>query len=558
MRRQPNARLSRRPAPPAAPTAPADTPLHRRYPRPLLIASGLIAAIALSTGVWMQNNAQAQEAGAQPAPDMQATTETATAPAAEAATASGPAPSTPAPAGTVSNIPPAQGQTGPQAMVTAAPHAPPLAGDGPLSADPLVRGAYLARMGDCVACHTAPGGQPFAGGLAMASPLGTIYSSNITPDKDTGIGGYSFEDFDRAVRHGVGKGKGNLYPAMPYPSYARISAQDMQDLYAYFMQKVEPVAVQTPANGITWPLSMRWPLGIWRTLFAPDPAKVQVTNTGSGAAPQADPALRGAYLVEGLGHCGACHTPRSFTMAEKALDQSDPLFLSGSGAPMDGWVAKNLRGDGPDGLGRWSAQDIVDLLRTGRNNHSAVFGGMADVVEHSTQYLNPADLEAIAAYLKGLKPANASASASAGYAPSNATADALWNGDVRAPGAALYVDNCAACHRSDGKGYAQVFPALSGNSAVLSADPHNVIAVILQGHRVPATAARPSTFTMPSLGWRLTDQQVADVASFVRSGWGNQAPGVTAAQVQTVRGSLPATAQEAAPHSAAAAAPAPH
>ena len=155
-------------------------------------------------------------------------------------------------------------------MVTVAAHMPPPAIDGATSKDPLVRGEYLARMGDCVACHTAPKGKPFAGGLPMASPIGTIYSSNITPDKQTGIGSYSFEDFDLAVRHGKAKDKGSLYPAMPFPSYARVSDQDMKDMYAYFMQKVQPVNETPPKNGISWPMSMRWPLSLWRGMFAPN------------------------------------------------------------------------------------------------------------------------------------------------------------------------------------------------------------------------------------------------------------------------------------------------
>lgn len=286
---------------------------------------------------------------------------------------------------------------GPQAMVTAAPHNAPPALQANIGTDPVVRGAYLARAGDCVACHTAPGGKPFAGGLPMPTPLGTVYSTNITPDATTGIGGYSFEDFDQAVRHGYAKGKGRLYPAMPFPSCARISENDMRDLYAYFTQGVQPVQLALPDNGIPWPLSMRWPLGIWSALFASNPAKVQAT--ADQAAPTADPLVRGAYLVDGLGHCGTCHTPRaSLTMQEKGLTGSDPLFLAG-GAVLDGWQAKNLRGDNTDGLGRWSAPDIAALLKTGRNPHTAVFGGMRDVVDHSTQYLSDGDLSAIAAHL---------------------------------------------------------------------------------------------------------------------------------------------------------------
>lgn len=432
-----------------------------------------------------------------------------------------------------SNVTAPLGQVGPQPMVTAEPHRPAPPIEGATSRDPLVRGEYLARMGDCVACHTVKGGKPFAGGAPFASPIGTMYSSNITPDKEHGIGSYSFEDFDQAVRHGVDKKKGSLYPAMPYPSYARVSDQDMKDMYAYFMQKVQPVASDPPKNGITWPLSMRWPMGLWRAMFAPNPAKVQVQ--AAAVAPTADPKVRGAYLVEGLGHCGACHTPRSVTMAEKALTDADPLFLSGSDQPMDGWTAKSLRGDA-SGLASWSAADIVALLKTGRNDHTAVFGGMSEVIEHSTQYVSDSDLQAIAAYLKSLGPGkDGSGNAATAFAANPDTANALWRGDTRQRGSALYLDNCAACHRSDGKGYSQVFPALAGNSAVLASDPQNVIAIVLQGHTVPPTTTRPSTFTMPAFAWRLTDDQVADVSTFVRGSWGNNAQAVTPAQVAKVR-----------------------
>ena len=425
-------------------------------------------------------------------------------------------------------------------MVTVAAHMPPPAIDGANSKDPLVRGEYLARMGDCVACHTAPKGKPFAGGLPMASPIGTIYSSNITPDKQSGIGSYSFEDFDLAVRHGKAKDKGSLYPAMPFPSYARVSDQDMKDMYAYFMQKVQPVNETPPKNGISWPMSMRWPLSLWRGMFAPNAEKVQ--QQAAAVAPTADPQLRGAYLVEGLGHCGACHTARSFTMAEKALTGSDSQFVGGSDGPVDGWTAKSLRGGDKTGLASWSEADIVAFLKTGRNSHTSAFGGMTDVVEHSTQYVSDSDLNAIAVYLKSLGPGKDNDKATA-FAANPATANALWKGDTTQPGSATYLDNCAACHRSDGKGYGEVFPALAGNTAVLTNDPQNVIAIVLQGHTVPATATRPSTFTMPAFGWRLTDSQVAELSTFVRSAWGNQAPAVTAAQVAKVRKPLGPEAQ---------------
>jgi mono/diheme cytochrome c family protein len=395
------------------------------------------------------------------------------------------------------------------------------------TADPaLVRqGEYLARAGDCVACHTAKDGKPFAGGLPMQTPIGTIYSTNITPDK-TGIGEYSFEDFDKAVRQGVSKTGSTLYPAMPYPSYARITEPDMHALYAYFMKGVTPVAQDNKDSDIPWPLSMRWPLAGWRWVFAPKVAAYE--------APAGQDAVisRGAYLVEGLGHCGACHTPRALTMQEKALNPGEgKAFLSGS-APLEGWIAKSLRGDHKDGLGSWSEAQLVQFLKTGRSDHSAVFGGMTDVVVHSMQYMSDDDLTAIARYLKTL-PANDPNDQTQKY--DEQVAQALWKGDDSKAGAKVYVDNCAACHRSDGHGYTRVFPALAGNPVLQSEDATSLIHIVLNGGTLAATHTAPSTFTMPAYAWRLSDQQVADVVNFIRSSWGNQAAAVKASDVASVR-----------------------
>jgi len=391
--------------------------------------------------------------------------------------------------------------------------------------DLVKQGEYLARAGDCVACHTAKGGKPFAGGLPMETPIGTIYSTNITPDK-TGLGDYSFEDFDRAVRHGVAKNGSTLYPAMPYPSYARVSESDMQALYAYFMKGVEPVAQVNKDSDIPWPLSMRWPLAGWRWMFAP---KVEDYKAAAGA----DPVIsRGAYLVEGLGHCGACHTPRALTMQEKSLSATDgSTFLSGS-APLEGWIAKSLRGDHKDGLGSWSEEQLVQFLKTGRSDRSAVFGGMSDVVVHSMQYMSQDDLTAIARYLKSLPAVDPNDQP---HQYDKQVADALWKGDDSKPGASVYIDNCAACHRTDGHGYTRVFPALAGNPVLQTADATSLINIVLNGGTLPATHTAPSTFTMPAFAWRLSDQEVADVVNFVRGSWGNKANAVTTSQVATLR-----------------------
>jgi len=391
--------------------------------------------------------------------------------------------------------------------------------------DLIKQGEYLARAGDCVACHTAKGGKPFAGGLPMETPIGVIYSTNITPDK-TGLGDYSFEDFDKAVRHGVAKSGSTLYPAMPYPSYARVSDSDMQALYAYFMKGVEPVAQQNKDSDIPWPLSMRWPLAAWRWMFAPAVEAHQ-------AQAAADPVVsRGAYLVEGLGHCGACHTPRALTMQEKALSAADGnAFLSGS-APLEGWIAKSLRGDHKDGLGSWSEEQLVQFLKTGRSDRSAVFGGMSDVVVHSMQYMSEDDLTAIARYLKSLPAVDPKDQA---HQYDKQVAEALWKGDDRKPGASVYIDNCAACHRTDGHGYTRVFPALAGNPVVQTADATSLINIVLNGGTLPATHAAPSSFTMPAFAWRLSDQEVADVVSFIRGSWGNKGAPVKANEVADLR-----------------------
>ncbi|MBN3854202.1 c-type cytochrome [Paraburkholderia sp. Ac-20340] len=390
----------------------------------------------------------------------------------------------------------------------------------------VAHGEYLARAGDCIACHTAKGGKPFAGGLKFDTPIGAIYSTNITPDANTGIGKWSYADFAKAVREGVRPTGDTLYPAMPYPSYARLSDDDMKALYAYFTQGVAPVAAQNRAVDIPWPMSMRWPLGIWRTMFAP---KVQAFD---GSHYNDAIVSRGAYLVQGLGHCGACHTPRAATMQERALtDLEGDDFLAGGG-PIDGWVPSNLRGNPRTGIGTWSEDDIVQFLKTGRNLHTAAFGGMTDVVQHSMQYMTDADLLAMARYLKTLPSSDAKETP---YAYDAAAGQALQSGDASARGAAVYRDNCMACHRSNGRGYTRVFPELGGNPVVQGTDATSLIHVLLTGAALEGTKAAPSTFTMPPFGWRLSDQEVADVATFVRTSWGNTGAPVSAGDVAKVR-----------------------
>ncbi|WP_434628569.1 c-type cytochrome [Pseudomonas sp. Z6-14] len=396
----------------------------------------------------------------------------------------------------------------------------------------IEQGRYLADAGDCTACHTTQGGQPFAGGLPIASPIGTLYSSNITPDPTSGFGAYTLDDFDRAIRHGIAANGDSLYPAMPYPAYAKISDDDVRALYAYFMHGVTAVNAENRANDVAWPLSMRWPLAIWRKVFAPQPDAVAFKADGYKDAQVA----RGAYLVQGLGHCGSCHTPRALTLQEKALDESSPVYLSG-GSVIDGWLAVNLRGNPADGLGSWSAEDIVATLRSARSTTHAVLGGaMGDVVVHSTQHLNDGDVQAVAAYLKTLPASGREVSS---FKADPTTAKALAVGEEGSRGAELYLDNCSACHRTNGQGYERVFPKIAGNSSVLSEDPVSMIRLVLAGSKLPATATAPSELGMPGFAWRMSDEEVAQLLTFIRSSRGNQAPAVNAAQVKQLRDTLP-------------------
>jgi len=412
-------------------------------------------------------------------------------------------------------------------------HTRPIASSQPPASDAasIERGRYLAVAADCTACHTMPGGKPFAGGLAIDSPVGAIYSTNITPDLESGIGKFTLDDFDRAVRHGIDDEGVTLYPAMPYPSYALMSDEDITALYAFFLHGVAPISSTGHANGIPWPLSIRWPLAIWRKLFAPSPQA-----PAFNASRYADPVVaRGAYLVEGPGHCGTCHTPRALTLQEKALDDSSSYFLAG-GQQIGGWVAVNLRGNLGDGLGAWSKEDIIATLRTARNPEQSVIGPpMNDVVVHSTQFLNDADLQAIAAYLKTLPPSRGDASK---FAANPATAAALAKGHEANRGAEIYDDNCAACHRTDGEGSPKALPKIAGNSSVLAEDPNSLIRLVLAGSALPGTASAPSPLAMPGFAWRLSNDEVAQLLTFIRTSWGNQASSVSASEVARVRGSL--------------------
>ncbi|WP_251978417.1 c-type cytochrome [Salinicola avicenniae] len=418
-----------------------------------------------------------------------------------------------------------------------------MAAEGQRGADPsqVERGAYLARAGDCVACHTAEGGKPFAGGLEIDSPFGTIVSTNITPDPEAGIGNYTREQFADALREGERADGANLYPAMPYPSYAKLSDEDIDALYAYFMQGVEPVAEQPAESDVSFPFNQRWGISLWNWLFA----DAEAFEPASG---QSEQLARGAYLVQGLGHCGSCHTPRGLLFQEKALDDSDEAYLSGE--TLGGWWAPSLRGggEGDAGLQGWSADDIVEYLATGRNDHDAVVGEMTSVVANSTSHLTNDDLQAIAAYLKSLPRQSRDDENRQSETTPAQTEQMLTAADVDGkPGARLYLDNCNACHFANGEGAAKVFPSLVGNELVNADDPTGLVHVILAGARLPSTPGKPEALAMPDFGWRLSDDEAAQLATFVRGAWGNHGDAVSAEQVAEVRETLPEDRETSAP-----------
>jgi mono/diheme cytochrome c family protein len=387
-----------------------------------------------------------------------------------------------------------------------------LSGAAAASSSPelIAKGEYLARAGDCVVCHTGPGEKPFAGGLKMATPLGELYTTNITPDKDTGIGSYTFEDFEQAMRKGVARDGHHLYPAMPYPSYAKVSEDDLKALYAFFMESVPAVSRKNAPTEIPRPLNWRWPLAVWNGIFTdkigytPDSAHDEAWN-------------RGAYLVQGLGHCGSCHTPRGIFFQEKALDEGRTAYLSGGN--LDNWFASSLREEPDSGLGNWSVADIAQFLKTGHNERATAFGTMVDAVNNSTQYLTDADLTAIATYLKSL-PANDHGTPT--------VADG-------ASGAKPYNQQCAACHLADGKGHAPYIAPLVGNPVVQDTDPTSLINIVLNGSARVVVAGMPDAYRMPQFRVLMKDEEVAAVVNYMRSSWGNRAAAVTGEQVAKIR-----------------------
>lgn len=400
--------------------------------------------------------------------------------------------------------------------VTALPVCTVRAEDAPTSAR-IEHGRYLAVAGDCLACHTATGGQPFAGGLDLKTPFGIITTSNITSDKETGIGNWTFQQFENAVRHGKGP-NGHLYPAMPYTAYSQISDPDIADLWEY-IRTLPPVNHKVESNKLPFPYNIRSLLVFWNLLFFNDSAFV-------ADASKSEEINRGAYLVNGLEHCGTCHTPKNvFGGDTKKTFQ---------GASLQGWYAPDLTNNAHTGLGHWTEDDIVTYLRSGTNRYTAASGPMTEAIVNSTQHLTDADLRAIAAYFKSLPPRTVSS-------PQPLPAS---NEQVKA-GQQEFVVECSACHRSNGKGISNMIPDLQNNPAINALNPDSLLNIVLKGTEGPATRANPTGAAMPSFGWKLQDAQIANVLTYVRNSWGNAAPAISAADVSKARTAL--NAQPAVP-----------
>lgn len=389
---------------------------------------------------------------------------------------------------------------------------PPLT---PPSGESVARGEYLVRAGNCMACHTARGGLPFAGGRAIETPFGTAYASNITPDRATGIGDWSADHFWRALHNGRSRDGRLLYPAFPYPNYTRVTRADADAMFDY-LRSVKPVARANTPHGLRWPYSTQAALGVWRAMyFDPSTHRDDASRTAQWN--------RGAYLVRGLGHCSACHTTRNLLGAS-----SDMMDLSGGLIPARNWYAPSLSSPAEAGLQDWEPDQIARLLQTGVSAGGTVLGPMAEVVLHSTQHLAPHDVRAMAVYLKSLPKSQPESGDAPGRSASPRFAER---------GAKLYEQHCTACHGDRGEGVAGAYPPLAGNRAVTLPVTANLVQVVLGGGFPPATAGNPRPFGMPPFATVLSDEDVAAVISHIRSAWGNRGGAVTEFDVARQRGS---------------------
>ncbi|MEO8808903.1 MAG: c-type cytochrome [Rhodanobacter sp.] len=376
----------------------------------------------------------------------------------------------------------------------------------------IERGRYLVKAGDCAACHTAENGKSFAGGRAVPTPFGIIYSTNITPDPDTGIGHWSEADLYRAMHSGVDRQGNHLYPAFPYPWYTKVTPGDVRDIKAY-LDTLAPVRQISRQNKLPWPFTMRSGLAVWNKMYL---------NQGTfiGDAKKSAQWNRGAYLVSGLGHCGACHTEKNFAGAPK----NDKALHGGMG---ENAFAPSLAGSLRDGLGGWTVADIAEYLKTGSNDKSSAAGPMAEVVNDSTQYLSGADLAAIGTFLKDSPRKD-----------DEKNRDNDTDKNQMSLGAGVYADNCTGCHMDGGQGLAHVFPPLKGSSAIQARKPDTVVRVVLDGAAIPATSSKPTGLKMPAFHDKLDNAQVAAVVSYIRNAWGNRATTVSAGDVADMRKSM--------------------
>jgi mono/diheme cytochrome c family protein len=372
------------------------------------------------------------------------------------------------------------------ASVQAAPEQP--------STDLIARGKYLSDAGDCLACHTKEGGENYAGGRYLPTPFGPLSTPNITPDKETGIGNWSDDQFYRVFHEGIGKSGEYLYPAMPYPWYTKVTREDVLAIKAYLFS-LQPVHAPRQPNHLAFPFNIRLGLLAWNEAFfhegtfKPDPGKSDEVN-------------RGAYLVQGLGHCGECHNGRSLLGNGKA---AQPL----RGGPIQDWYAPDLTSDVHEGIGRYSDEQIVTYLKSGQATGVGIAAGpMAETIRNSLSKLTDEDLHAIAVYLKST--------------PAEASYKTAQRSDYTGPqpaGRDIYLSYCVSCHQPNGEGVAGSVASLVGNGAVLAGGPQDVIRTILGGFEAKGTDA-----PMPAIGTGMTDQQIADVTNYVRQDWGNKAP----------------------------------
>ncbi|PUE40493.1 alcohol dehydrogenase [Limnohabitans sp. Hippo3] len=383
----------------------------------------------------------------------------------------------------------------------------------------IEQGRYLALAGNCMACHTTRGGTPFAGGRRIDTPFGGVYSSNLTPDPETGLGRWTAQDFWQAMHRGRSKDGRLLAPAFPYNHTSVITRQDSDAIFAW-LRTLPPVVQAQPAHNLVWPVGTQPALAVWRSLFfEPSPFQVNKAQTAEWN--------RGAYLVQGLGHCAACHSPRNALGASGAVND-----LSGGLMPVVNWYAPDLTRDTESGMASTPLAEIVRLLRTGASNTAQTSGPMGEVVQHSLQHLNETDLQAMAVYLQSRAQSTAQPTAKA--------PPARISLQVATQGAKVYENQCLQCHGEQGEGVKTAsgevaYPALAGNRAVLLNDPTNLVQLVLYGGYGPATQGHPRPFGMPPAVLELDDRDIATVLTHLRTRWGNQASEVTPLQVNRIR-----------------------